>query len=144
VHGSAPDIAGQGIANPIGQIWCASMMLDWLGHADAAAAVLRAIESVLCAGPKHAPLTRDVGGTASTAELGGRSLKRSRPKVLYSREEPRLDSRGIKDLRGKSEKLEELESPAYQWLRHLQHVVRLIGDPGPAGQTAGAPRQSGC
>jgi tartrate dehydrogenase/decarboxylase/D-malate dehydrogenase len=70
VHGSAPDIAGQGIANPIGQIWCASMMLDWLGHADAAAAVLRAIESVLAAGPEHAPLTRDIGGSASTADLG--------------------------------------------------------------------------
>jgi tartrate dehydrogenase/decarboxylase/D-malate dehydrogenase len=70
VHGSAPDIAGQGIANPIGQIWCASMMLDWLGHAEAAAAVLRAIESVLSAGPKHAPLTRDIGGTAGTSDLG--------------------------------------------------------------------------
>ena len=70
VHGSAPDIAGQGIANPIGQIWCASMMLDWLGHADAAAAVLGAIEKVLAAGPAHAPLTRDIGGTAGTTDLG--------------------------------------------------------------------------
>ena len=70
MHGSAPDIAGQGIANPIGQIWCASMMLDWLGHADAAAAVLKAIESVLAAGPRHAPLTRDIGGTAATVDLG--------------------------------------------------------------------------
>jgi tartrate dehydrogenase/decarboxylase/D-malate dehydrogenase len=70
VHGSAPDIAGKGIANPIGQVWSASMMLDWLGHADAAAAVLKAIESVLAAGPAHAPLTRDVGGTAGTADLG--------------------------------------------------------------------------
>jgi tartrate dehydrogenase/decarboxylase/D-malate dehydrogenase len=70
VHGSAPDIAGQGIANPIGQIWCASMMLDWLGHGDAAAAILAAIEKVLAAGPAHAPLTRDIGGTAATADLG--------------------------------------------------------------------------
>ena len=70
VHGSAPDIAGQGIANPIGQIWSASMMLDWLGHADAGAAILAAIESTLAAGPKHAPLTRDIGGTAGTADLG--------------------------------------------------------------------------
>jgi tartrate dehydrogenase/decarboxylase / D-malate dehydrogenase len=70
VHGSAPDIAGQGIANPIGQIWSASMMLDWLGHAQAAAAVLAAIERVLSAGPGHAPLTPDIGGSARTADLG--------------------------------------------------------------------------
>jgi tartrate dehydrogenase/decarboxylase/D-malate dehydrogenase len=70
VHGSAPDIAGQGIANPIGQIWSASMMLDWLGYPEAGAAVLSAVESSLAAGPKHAPLTRDIGGTAGTADLG--------------------------------------------------------------------------
>jgi len=70
VHGSAPDIAGKGIANPIGQIWSAGLMLDWLGHPDAAAAVLHAIESVLEAGPKGAPLTRDIGGKASTVDLG--------------------------------------------------------------------------
>ena len=68
--GSAPDIAGQGIANPIGQIWCGAMMLEHLGHAEAGAAVLAAIEQVLAAGPGHAPLTRDIGGTASTADLG--------------------------------------------------------------------------
>src|SRR5208337_1534663 len=44
VHGSAPDIAGQGVANPIGQIWCGAMMLDHLGYPDAAAAVMRGIE----------------------------------------------------------------------------------------------------
>jgi len=70
VHGSAPDIAGKGIANPIGQIWSASLMLDWIGQREAAAAVMRAIESVLEAGPKHAPLTRDIGGTATTVDLG--------------------------------------------------------------------------
>ena len=70
VHGSAPDIAGKGIANPIGQIWSGGLMIDWLGYPDAAAAVLRAIESVLQAGPKSAPLTRDIGGTASTEDLG--------------------------------------------------------------------------
>lgn len=67
VHGSAPDIAGQGIANPIGQIWCASMMLEHLGEKDAGAAILASIESVLAAG-KH--LTGDLGGSATTAELG--------------------------------------------------------------------------
>jgi tartrate dehydrogenase/decarboxylase / D-malate dehydrogenase len=66
VHGSAPDIAGKGIANPIGQIWCASMMLEHLGHPDAAAHVLRAIETVLERGPR----TRDLGGTATTVEVG--------------------------------------------------------------------------
>jgi tartrate dehydrogenase/decarboxylase/D-malate dehydrogenase len=71
VHGSAPDIAGRGIANPIGQIWSAALMLDWLGHADAAAAVIGAIERVLAAGPAHAPITPDLGGSASTADLGG-------------------------------------------------------------------------
>ncbi len=70
VHGSAPDIAGRGIANPIGQIWSASLLLDWLGQPQAAAAVLSAIERVLAAGPKDAPLTRDIGGTANTVDLG--------------------------------------------------------------------------
>ncbi|MBY4946022.1 tartrate dehydrogenase [Cupriavidus respiraculi] len=70
VHGSAPDIAGRGVANPIGQIWCGAMMLEHLGHAEAGAAVLAAIEQTLAAGPAHAPLTRDIGGTAGTADLG--------------------------------------------------------------------------
>ncbi|MDO8187569.1 tartrate dehydrogenase [Conexibacter sp. JD483] len=70
VHGSAPDIAGKGIANPIGQIWCASMMLDHLGHDAAGAAVLRAIEQVLARGPQEAPLTPDLGGSGTTVELG--------------------------------------------------------------------------
>jgi len=70
VHGSAPDIAGKGIANPIGQIWSAALMIEHLGHSDAAAALLRAIESVLSAGPSHAPLTPDIGGSAGTADLG--------------------------------------------------------------------------
>jgi tartrate dehydrogenase/decarboxylase/D-malate dehydrogenase len=66
VHGSAPDIAGRNIANPIGQIWSGAMMLDHLGHPDAAEAILHAIEAVLVEGP-HTP---DLGGTASTQELG--------------------------------------------------------------------------
>jgi tartrate dehydrogenase/decarboxylase / D-malate dehydrogenase len=66
VHGSAPDIAGKGIANPIGQIWSGAMMLEHLGHADAAAAVMRAIEVVLRDGPR----TPDMGGKAGTVEVG--------------------------------------------------------------------------
>jgi tartrate dehydrogenase/decarboxylase/D-malate dehydrogenase len=69
VHGSAPDIAGKGIANPIGQIWCGAMMLEFLGHKDAHDAVLAAIEKVL--EPKSgAPKTPDIGGNASTTDLG--------------------------------------------------------------------------
>jgi tartrate dehydrogenase/decarboxylase/D-malate dehydrogenase len=68
VHGSAPDIAGKGIANPIGQIWSGAMMLEFLGHHDAAAAIVAAIERVL-ADPK-APRTPDLGGKATTVELG--------------------------------------------------------------------------
>jgi tartrate dehydrogenase/decarboxylase/D-malate dehydrogenase len=67
VHGSAPDIAGRGIANPIGQIWAGAMMLDHLGHPEAGAAVLRAIESVL---PHEHLRTGDLGGTADTVACG--------------------------------------------------------------------------
>ena len=69
VHGSAPDIAGKGIANPIGQIWCGAMMLDFLGHTAAHNAILRAIETVL-APDSGAPRTRDIGGNSSTISLG--------------------------------------------------------------------------
>jgi len=67
VHGSAPDIAGRGIANPIGQIWSGAMMLAHLGHRDAAQAVESAIEKVLAESDLRTP---DLGGTATTAELG--------------------------------------------------------------------------
>ena len=67
VHGSAPDIAGQGIANPIGQIWSGAMMLDHFGHPEAAAAIITAIETVL---RERIAMTPDMGGKASTSELG--------------------------------------------------------------------------
>ena len=67
VHGSAPDIAGQGIANPVAQIWTGAMMLDHLGHTDAAQAIEDAISNVLADGSVK---TRDLGGTAGTAEMG--------------------------------------------------------------------------
>jgi tartrate dehydrogenase/decarboxylase/D-malate dehydrogenase len=67
VHGSAPDIAGRGVANPIGQIWCGAMLLDHLGHAEAGATVVRAIERVL---ERGSALTPDLGGTGTTVELG--------------------------------------------------------------------------
>jgi len=69
VHGSAPDIYGKNIANPIGQIWCGAMMLEFLGHKEAHDAILRAIEAVL--DPKSgAPRTGDIGGSASTTDVG--------------------------------------------------------------------------
>ena len=66
VHGSAPDIFGKGVANPIGQIWSGAMMLEHLGHKDAGDAVVKAIEKVLVDGPR----TRDMGGTATTQDVG--------------------------------------------------------------------------
>ena len=67
VHGSAPDIAGKNIANPIGQIWSGAMMLEHLGHKEAADAIVSAIEDVIRA---RDALTADMGGKASTKELG--------------------------------------------------------------------------
>ena len=68
VHGSAPDIAGKGIANPIGQIWSAAMLLEHIGQPQAAKAVMAAIERVL-ANP-DSPLTPDLGGLGTTRTLG--------------------------------------------------------------------------
>ncbi len=67
VHGSAPDIAGKGLANPIGQIWSGAMMLDHLGHKDAHDAIVSAIEAVL---KDATALTPDMGGKADTRALG--------------------------------------------------------------------------
>ena len=71
VHGSAPDIAGLGVANPIGQIWSAALMIEHLGdghplYQEAATAIVSAIETVLAEGPR----TREMGGSASTVEVG--------------------------------------------------------------------------
>jgi tartrate dehydrogenase/decarboxylase/D-malate dehydrogenase len=66
VHGSAPDIAGRRIANPLATIWSGALMLEHLGHPEAAADIVRAIERVILAGP-HTP---DMKGKASTSEVG--------------------------------------------------------------------------
>jgi tartrate dehydrogenase/decarboxylase/D-malate dehydrogenase len=66
VHGSAPDIYGQNIANPVAMIWSGALMLDFLGEKAAPDAIVKAIEQVLVEGPR----TRDLGGTASTTEMG--------------------------------------------------------------------------
>jgi tartrate dehydrogenase/decarboxylase/D-malate dehydrogenase len=66
VHGSAPDIYGQNIANPIAMIWCGAMMLDFLGHTEAHDAIVSAVERCLVDGPR----TPDMGGTADTTQVG--------------------------------------------------------------------------
>ncbi|TCO49855.1 tartrate dehydrogenase [Actinocrispum wychmicini] len=71
VHGSAPDIAGRGVANPLGAIWSAALMLDHLGHAEAAADVTDAIAAVLAKTDLRTP---DLGGTATTAEFTDKLL----------------------------------------------------------------------
>ena len=68
IHGSAPDIAGKGIANPIGAIWAAALMLDHLGEAEASRVVVQAIEHVLAEGVVRTP---DLGGTATTRDMTG-------------------------------------------------------------------------
>src|SRR5438874_6801533 len=67
IHGSAPDIAGKGIANPIASIWSGQLLLDHLGEQEAAETLLRAIEEVLAAGQVRTP---DLGGTSTTRQLG--------------------------------------------------------------------------
>jgi tartrate dehydrogenase/decarboxylase/D-malate dehydrogenase len=73
VHGSAPDIAGQGIANPIGTVWAGAMMLEHLGFSAAHDTIMSAIEQVL---REQDSLTRDMGGSASTQALG-RAISRA-------------------------------------------------------------------
>ena len=72
VHGSAPDIAGRGIANPIGTVWAGAMMLEHLGLTDAARRILRAIERLTDEGKM---LTPDLGGTATTEQVGKRIIE---------------------------------------------------------------------
>jgi tartrate dehydrogenase/decarboxylase / D-malate dehydrogenase len=67
IHGSAPDIAGRGIANPVAEIWSAAMLLDFLGETDAGAALLAAVEATIA---DPVTCTPDLGGTATTAETG--------------------------------------------------------------------------
>jgi tartrate dehydrogenase/decarboxylase/D-malate dehydrogenase len=71
IHGSAPDIAGRDIANPIGQIWSAAIMLDHLGETEAANDIVAGIEATTAEGN----LTVDLGGNASTSEIAERVIK---------------------------------------------------------------------
>src|SRR5215208_624250 len=71
IHGSAPDIAGEGLANPSGAIWAGAMMLDHAGYPDAGARILAALEETLASGTK----TRDLGGTATTDEMADAVVK---------------------------------------------------------------------
>ena len=76
VHGSAPDIMGKGVANPVGQMWAAAMMLEHLGEAEAAAALVAAFEAALAGGVR----TADLGGTAGTQEFTDAVLANCRAK----------------------------------------------------------------
>ena len=75
VHGSAPDIAGRGIANPIAIIWSGALMLDFLGEAEAAELMINAIKSVTAEGRI---LPREVGGSATTVEIGDEIVAKMR------------------------------------------------------------------
>ena len=72
IHGSAPDIAGKKIANPLASIWSASQMLDFFGHADRAKRIIDAIEELLVEGKA---LTADLGGDAKTYEVADRIIE---------------------------------------------------------------------
>ncbi|KAL1592655.1 hypothetical protein SLS60_011071 [Paraconiothyrium brasiliense] len=76
VHGSAPDIYGKGIANPVGMIWAGQMMLEHFGFKDAALAMLKAIEEVLAKGEPHI-LTPDMGGSTGTTKTLGAAIERN-------------------------------------------------------------------
>ena len=78
VHGSAPDIAGKGIANPIGQIWSGAMMLEHLGHKEAAAAIVKAIETLFADTDVR---TADMGGKATCKELGEALVDAGEPRL---------------------------------------------------------------
>jgi tartrate dehydrogenase/decarboxylase/D-malate dehydrogenase len=67
VHGSAPDIAGTGKANPVGAVWAGALMLDHLGETTAGSAIMKAVEEVLATTTIRTP---DLGGTATTSEVG--------------------------------------------------------------------------
>lgn len=86
VHGSAPDIAGQGIGNPCGAVWSAALLLEHQGEREAARRLMAALEAVCRAGPR----TRDVGGSASTAEVGSAIAER----VARSSPRPRTELLG--------------------------------------------------
>jgi tartrate dehydrogenase/decarboxylase/D-malate dehydrogenase len=78
VHGSAPDIAGKGIANPLAAIWCTSMMLDDLGHRESAKVILDAMEDVLV---EKVHVTPDLGGLATTEEVGDAICEKLRARL---------------------------------------------------------------
>lgn len=78
VHGSAPDIAGKGIANPIASIWCTSMLLDHLGQAESAKAIIDAMEDVL---QEKEVLTPDLGGKSTTEQVGDYICKKLKERL---------------------------------------------------------------
>jgi hypothetical protein len=109
VHDSAPDIAGRGVANPIAQIWTGAMMLDHLGHPDAARAVVAAIERLVAEGTL---LTRDLGGTASTVEVG-----KAVEALIYSRCRSRHEAAFVLRVQFIVDSTQNLKYQAFLWDR---------------------------
>jgi tartrate dehydrogenase/decarboxylase/D-malate dehydrogenase len=95
VHGSAPDIAGKGSANPVGQLWAAAMMLDHLGETEAGKALTEAFETTLAAGVR----TRDLGGRASTLDFASEVERRCREEQRAD-EQPASDAVATRSLGG--------------------------------------------
>ena len=110
VHGSAPDIAGQGIANPIGQIWSGALMLDFLGHRDAHDAIIAAIETVLDPA-RAARTTRDLGGSARTADLGRADRRSALRRRALHRVSARCQARIARAATGIRRSAAQIESP---------------------------------
>jgi tartrate dehydrogenase/decarboxylase/D-malate dehydrogenase len=78
IHGSAPDIAGQGVANPAGAIWAAALMLEHAGHPKTGGKILAALEDTLASGTR----TRDLGGKADTEEMTGAVVERLQTQTI--------------------------------------------------------------
>ena len=131
VHGSAPDIAGQGIANPIGAIWSGAQMLEHLGETEAAAAVLDAIERMLADG---GPRTRDLGGNATTADVTAA--------LVSSFQTP--DAGSARDMAAQGETQSRRRAGAPRQGRHVSHARRAEAEPAGGALREGRAGRSAC
>ena len=119
VHGSAPDIAGKGIANPIGQIWSGAMMLEHLGHKEAAAAIVKAIETLFADTDVR---TADMGGKATCKELGTALVELVRRVSPLS---PRMEQAGRGRRRPESAGI--VRAASHNRANHSRHPAWAVG-----------------